>query len=98
MYQHAALAHAPSYAAPRRLPHQAWFDATIRTDVTAGINTRERLRQHDPGLAAMMRRAYGDGPWRWVQGRRVGRVAVHSRQGNGAGSQWCLLGGSGLVA
>ncbi|GIL51691.1 hypothetical protein Vafri_7630 [Volvox africanus] len=44
---------------------QAWFDATIRTDVTSGVNTREKLRQRDPGLAAMMTRAYGDGPWRY---------------------------------
>ncbi|GIM16741.1 hypothetical protein Vretimale_19340 [Volvox reticuliferus] len=44
---------------------QAWFDATIRTDVTSGVNTREKLRQRDPGLAAMMMRAYGDGSWRY---------------------------------
>eukprot|EP00198_Chlamydomonas_reinhardtii_P003954 XP_001693290.1 predicted protein [Chlamydomonas reinhardtii] len=28
---------------------QAWFNATIRTDVTAGVNTREKLRARDPG-------------------------------------------------
>ncbi|PNW85651.1 hypothetical protein CHLRE_03g196500v5 [Chlamydomonas reinhardtii] len=46
---------------------QAWFNATIRTDVTAGVNTREKLRARDPGLATMMVRAYGDGTWRYPQ-------------------------------
>ncbi|GLI69260.1 hypothetical protein VaNZ11_013842 [Volvox africanus] len=44
---------------------QAWFDASIRTDVNSGVNTREKLRQRDHGLAIMMMRAYGDGPWRY---------------------------------
>ena len=33
---------------------QSWFDATIRTDVNDGINTREKLKAHDPGLAAAL--------------------------------------------
>ena len=33
---------------------QSWFDATIRTDVNDGVNTRERLKRHDPGLAAAL--------------------------------------------
>ncbi|EFJ48643.1 hypothetical protein VOLCADRAFT_117556, partial [Volvox carteri f. nagariensis] len=44
---------------------QAWFDATIRTDVTSGVNTRGQLQQRDPGLAALMARVYGDGSWRY---------------------------------
>ncbi|KAG2498106.1 hypothetical protein HYH03_003864 [Edaphochlamys debaryana] len=44
---------------------QAWFHATIRTDVTGGVTTRDKLKARDPGLAAMMARAYGDGPWRY---------------------------------
>ncbi|GAB4819447.1 hypothetical protein N2152v2_006493 [Parachlorella kessleri] len=44
---------------------QAWFDATVRTDVTCGVNTREKLKQQDPELAAIMTTVYGDGPWRY---------------------------------
>uniref|UniRef100_A0A7S0WVU0 von Hippel-Lindau disease tumour suppressor beta domain-containing protein n=1 Tax=Chlamydomonas leiostraca TaxID=1034604 RepID=A0A7S0WVU0_9CHLO len=44
---------------------QAWFDATIRTDVNSGVNSRDTLKRLDPGLAALMCRAYGDGPWRY---------------------------------
>jgi hypothetical protein len=33
---------------------QSWFDATIRTDVNSGINTRQKLRQHDPDLALLL--------------------------------------------
>ncbi|GLC50836.1 hypothetical protein PLESTB_000437300 [Pleodorina starrii] len=44
---------------------QAWFDATLRDDVTSGVNTREKLKMRDPGLAAVMTRVYGDGPWRY---------------------------------
>ncbi|GMH39560.1 hypothetical protein BSKO_07458 [Bryopsis sp. KO-2023] len=44
---------------------QAWFEATIREDVTSGINTREKLKAHDPLLASLMVEAYGDGSWRY---------------------------------
>ena len=33
---------------------QSWFDATIRTDVNDGHNTREKLRAHDPRLSALL--------------------------------------------
>ena len=33
---------------------QVWFGATVRADVTSGINTRELLQQHDPGLCRLM--------------------------------------------
>jgi hypothetical protein len=41
-----------SHAVPCGL--QSWFDATVRTDVNDGINTREKLKRHDPGLARML--------------------------------------------
>lgn len=50
---------------------QAYFDATVRTDVNRssstgdGINTRDKLQAHDPRLAAIIREVYGDGPWRY---------------------------------
>lgn len=44
---------------------QSWFDATIRTDVNDGVNTREKLKAHDPGLAAALKEAFGDGDWRY---------------------------------
>jgi len=47
---------------------QAWFDATCRTDVTAGVNARARLAAHDPALALLLRHAYGNGAWRFTQG------------------------------
>lgn len=45
---------------------QAWFDATVRTDVNNGVNSRARLCAHDPALALLLRHAYGDGPWRFT--------------------------------
>lgn len=45
---------------------QSWFNATIRTDVNNGINTREKLEAHDPGLATLLRYAFGDNPWRYT--------------------------------
>jgi hypothetical protein len=44
---------------------QSWFDATIRTDVNSGINTRDKLKQHDPQLAALLEEVFGDGTWRY---------------------------------
>lgn len=46
---------------------QAWFDATMRTDVNGGLNTREKLRTHDPALALVLLSAYGDGDWRFTR-------------------------------
>ncbi|MEW5317218.1 MAG: hypothetical protein WDW38_008537 [Sanguina aurantia] len=45
---------------------QAWFHATVREDVTDGVNTRCKLKARDPNLAAAMAAAYGDGPWRYT--------------------------------
>ena len=38
----------------------------MRTDVNGGINSREKLRRHDPALAVLLLGAYGDGPWRFT--------------------------------
>ena len=45
---------------------QAWFDATVREDVNACVNSRSRLKAHDPALALLLKHAYGDGPWRFT--------------------------------
>ncbi len=41
---------------------QAWFDATIRSDVNGGLNTRAKLKTHDPDLAAVLERVFGSAP------------------------------------
>ncbi|GAX80570.1 hypothetical protein CEUSTIGMA_g8007.t1 [Chlamydomonas eustigma] len=45
---------------------QSWFEATIRTDVNDGHNTREKLQLHDPALALCLSKAFGEGEWRFV--------------------------------
>jgi hypothetical protein len=63
---------------------QSWFDATVRCDVNDGINRREALEAHDPGLAQALRAAFGDNPWRYPHTApaplrdRAGRAVVHS--------------------
>uniref|UniRef100_A0A383VWG0 von Hippel-Lindau disease tumour suppressor beta domain-containing protein n=1 Tax=Tetradesmus obliquus TaxID=3088 RepID=A0A383VWG0_TETOB len=42
---------------------QAWFGATVRCDVNSGINTRQKLQQHDPGLAELLLKVYGNNCW-----------------------------------
>ena len=42
---------------------QAWFDASLRDDVNDGINTRAKLKQHDPELASLLREVYGKNKW-----------------------------------
>jgi hypothetical protein len=44
---------------------QSWFDATIRTDVNDGHNTRSKLKSHDPDLSSILAVTLGDGPWRF---------------------------------
>ncbi|KAG2427178.1 hypothetical protein HXX76_010897 [Chlamydomonas incerta] len=55
---------------------EAWFESSIRTDVSAGPGpdggglrrlTRADLRAHDPPLAALLQAAFGDGDWRYWQ-------------------------------
>jgi hypothetical protein len=38
---------------------QAWFGVTLRADVNAGVNTREKLKEHDPRLASLLEKVYG---------------------------------------
>eukprot|EP00775_Hariotina_reticulata_P012948 gene12948-13076_t len=45
---------------------QAWFGATVRTDVNSGINTRSLLQQRDPGLAQLLAQVYGTGHWQYT--------------------------------
>jgi len=45
---------------------QAWFHASIRTDVNNGINTRRRLIEAIPLAAELMREAYGDNDWLYI--------------------------------
>jgi hypothetical protein len=33
---------------------QSWFDATVRTDVNSGINTRDKLKAHDTHFAQLL--------------------------------------------
>ena len=44
---------------------QSWFDASIRSDVNDGHNTREKLKQHDPDLCSILAETLGDGSWRY---------------------------------
>ncbi|KAK9855747.1 hypothetical protein WJX84_009961 [Apatococcus fuscideae] len=44
---------------------QSWFEATVRTDVNSGINTRQKVKQHDASIAALLQQMYGDSPWRY---------------------------------
>jgi hypothetical protein len=39
---------------------QAWFDKSVRLDVNGGINSRQKLWNHDPSLANLMKSVYGD--------------------------------------
>ncbi len=61
----------PPLVSPPPEPHnsrhsgtEAWFESTIRTDINGGMNTREKLKEADPGLSDLMTRAFGDGAWR----------------------------------
>jgi len=45
---------------------QAWFEATVRKDVTSGVITRKELKKRDPRLAKLMRNIWGNGRWRYL--------------------------------
>ena len=38
---------------------QAWLGVTLRTDVNGGFNTRQKIRDHDTALAAVLEKVYG---------------------------------------
>jgi cyclophilin family peptidyl-prolyl cis-trans isomerase len=45
---------------------QSWFDNNRANDSAHNdINTRAKLKQYDPALAALCAEVYGDGPWRY---------------------------------
>ena len=43
---------------------QAWFNAASAR-VTRGVETREKLKEYDPGLAKLCAEVFGDGEWRY---------------------------------
>lgn len=45
---------------------QAWFDATVRLDVTAGMTRREEVQKCDPHLATALQSVWGEGSWRFI--------------------------------
>jgi len=49
-------------AAKHHITFSKW---SITADVNNGINTRQKLRKHDPQLAALLEQAFGDGEWRY---------------------------------
>ena len=59
---------------------QSWFDATVRRDVNGGIDSRERLRAHDPALALLLRHAYGHAAWRYAEAMDEGAREVWREQ------------------
>lgn len=45
---------------------QSWFDNNRENDaVHNSVNTRAELKEHDPGLAALCEKVFGDGSWRY---------------------------------
>jgi hypothetical protein len=38
---------------------QAWLGVTLRTDVNGGYNTQQKIKEHDPDLAAILERIFG---------------------------------------
>jgi len=47
---------------------QSWFDTNRRNDdIHNDIDTREKLKQYDPDLAALLEEVYGDGNWRYIR-------------------------------
>jgi hypothetical protein len=38
---------------------QAWLGVTLRADVNGGVNTQQKIREHDEPLAAVLEKVYG---------------------------------------
>ena len=38
----------------------------MNADVNDGMNTRDKVKAHDPLLATLLMQTYGDGPWRYT--------------------------------
>lgn len=64
-----------TYAATNRNEYwaegvQSWFDDNAPPNaVHNDVRTRARLKEYDPGLAALCREVFGDGPWRYIKPR-----------------------------
>lgn len=60
---------------------QSWFDANRANDEEHGpIDTREKLREYDPPLAALLVEVFGDSAWRYMKPfRRSSAERVHLR-------------------
>lgn len=43
----------------------SWFNASIRTEVNDGVNTREKIRAHDSEVSELLQEIWGDGSWRY---------------------------------
>lgn len=60
-----------TYAAVNRMEYwaeavQSWFDNNRDRDALHnGVNTRVKLREYDPGVAALCEEVFGDIPWRY---------------------------------
>ena len=48
----------------------SWFNASMRTEVNDGVNTREKLRVHDVEVSELLQEVWGDGSWRYDFDRR----------------------------
>ncbi len=62
-----------TYAATNRSEYwaegvQSWFNTNRENDSLHNhVNTREEMKAYDPGLTALLKEVYGDGPWRYVR-------------------------------
>ncbi|MDF1702989.1 MAG: hypothetical protein P1V36_17715 [Planctomycetota bacterium] len=69
-----------SYAATNKEEYwaegvQSWFDANGGArSLPGGVDTREKLLAYDPRLGALLRKVFGNNPWRYVPAaKRLGR-------------------------
>lgn len=82
---------------------QAWFEATVRLDATAGLITRDAVKARDPRLAAILTEVWGDGTWRYLDTapgkfyqEKIAVVRETVKNGDGRGrvrGWWLRMGG-----
>ncbi len=59
---------------------QSWFDTNRANDDQHNhVDTRDKLKEYDPALAALLTEVYGDGDWRYTQA--VTRLSLSHLQG-----------------
>ena len=62
---------------------QSWFDTNRQNDSSHNhVNTREELKEYDPGLAKLVEEVFGDTPWRYQRPRdrgEAGHLAGYDR-------------------